>query len=82
MAGRRTDGLRCFATLRAMLADELGVAPGRRAQQLHLLIIRDEPADGHDPVLDITLNGAPPSNRDEPARQWEHGYKPVWSRTA
>ncbi|HEX5407047.1 MAG TPA: BTAD domain-containing putative transcriptional regulator [Pseudonocardiaceae bacterium] len=46
-AGRRSDGLRCFATLRSMLASELGIAPGRRAQQLHLMIIRDEPADSH-----------------------------------
>jgi DNA-binding SARP family transcriptional activator len=85
IAGRRTDGLRCFATLRAMLADELGVAPGRRAQQLHLLIVRDEPADDHTraPILDIPLNDPEPSNRDEPAREWERGYKPgIWSRTA
>jgi DNA-binding SARP family transcriptional activator len=43
IAGRRSAGLRCFATLRTTLADELGVAPGRRAQQLHLSMVRDEP---------------------------------------
>jgi SARP family transcriptional regulator, regulator of embCAB operon len=43
MAGRRTDGLRCFATLRTTLATELGVAPGRRAQRLHELILHGEP---------------------------------------
>jgi DNA-binding SARP family transcriptional activator len=43
IAGRRAEGLRCFATLRTTLADELGIAPGRRAQQLHMSIVQDEP---------------------------------------
>ncbi|HEX5120713.1 MAG TPA: BTAD domain-containing putative transcriptional regulator [Pseudonocardiaceae bacterium] len=45
MAGRRSDGLRCFATLRTTLATELGVAPGRRAQRLHELILHGEPGE-------------------------------------
>jgi DNA-binding SARP family transcriptional activator len=45
MAGRRTDGLRCFATLRNTLAAELGIAPGRQAQRLHELILRGEPVE-------------------------------------
>lgn len=45
IAGRRSDGLRCFATLRNTLATELGVAPGRRAQRLHDLILRGEPGE-------------------------------------
>lgn len=45
IAGRRSDGLRCFATLRSTLANELGVAPGRQAQRLHELILRGEPGE-------------------------------------
>lgn len=68
LAGRRTDGLRCFAGLRTVLADELGIAPGRRAQRLHLLISRDEPPAVHlgstldDRFADLPLVGAAPAH--------------------
>ena len=63
LAGRRTDGLRCFASLRTVLADELGIAPGRKAQHLHLMIVRDEPAESHvgDPVLELPLLSIAPA---------------------
>jgi DNA-binding SARP family transcriptional activator len=66
VAGRRSDGLRCFATLRAMLANELGIAPGRRAQQLNLLIIHDEPADDHGrrTILQLPLHSTAQSDDD------------------
>jgi DNA-binding SARP family transcriptional activator len=65
-AGRRSDGLRCFAALRSMLANELGIAPGRRAQQLHLMIVRDDPAEGHltDSTMDTLLLSGGPSKDD------------------
>jgi DNA-binding SARP family transcriptional activator len=68
-AGRRSEGLRCFAALRSMLANELGIAPGRRAQQLHLMIIRDEPVDGqpYGSILDGPLLSGGPF-RDERVR--------------
>lgn len=57
--GRRSEGLRSFATLRATLANELGIAPGRRAQRLHLMIVQDEPVEAHvrDTELELLLAG-------------------------
>lgn len=66
VAGRRSEGLRCFAALRDTLANELGIAPGRRAQQLHMSIIRDEPVDRNplrDPVPTEVVPAALPVTR-------------------
>jgi SARP family transcriptional regulator, regulator of embCAB operon len=61
VAGRRSEGLRSFAALRETLANELGIAPGRRAQHLHLSIIRDEPV-GRDPLHDPVPDNVIPVN--------------------
>lgn len=62
--GRRSEGLRSFATLRATLANELGIAPGRRAQRLHLMIVQDEPTEAHvrDAELELLLAGEAPAH--------------------
>jgi len=41
-AGRRADALAAYDRLRVTLRDELGLDPGRSAQQLHLQVLRDE----------------------------------------
>lgn len=57
--GRRSEGLRSFATLRTTLANELGIAPGHRAQRLHLMIVQDEPVESHvrDAELEVLMAG-------------------------
>jgi DNA-binding SARP family transcriptional activator len=42
--GRRADSLRTFREGRDLFVDELGVEPGRDLQDLHLAILRDDPA--------------------------------------
>lgn len=40
-SGRKTDALRVYAQAAERLADELGVDPGQRLQELHLAMLRD-----------------------------------------
>ncbi|MEU8081937.1 BTAD domain-containing putative transcriptional regulator [Catellatospora citrea] len=43
-AGRTADALAAYADFRARLAGELGVEPSAELRQLHLAVLRDEPA--------------------------------------
>jgi DNA-binding SARP family transcriptional activator len=49
-SGRNSDALRAYGRLRRVLAEELGVTPGRDAEALYLQILRDdrESDRGHD----------------------------------
>ena len=44
LTGHRSDALRAYAELRAVLLDELGEEPGGESQELYLAILRDLPA--------------------------------------
>jgi DNA-binding SARP family transcriptional activator len=58
-AGRQGDALRAFEDARRLLADELGIEPGRELQALQRQVLT------HDPVLDEGVDGARP-NLPEP----------------
>jgi len=62
LRGEIADGLLAYDALRETLADELGVAPSGRTQELHLALLREEPveggATGPDPVPTTSTDGA------------------------
>lgn len=43
-SGRQGEALRCYRTVRALLAEELGVDPGAELRELHRRLLADDPA--------------------------------------
>jgi DNA-binding SARP family transcriptional activator len=66
--GRQAEALAAFRDARRFLNDEFGVEPGERLQQLHLGILRSDPALGAPPGADEppSLVKAPPADPDPP----------------
>lgn len=48
-AGRQADALRAYERLRTQLADELGVDPSGELQEIHLAVLRGNPAEPVEP---------------------------------
>jgi predicted ATPase/DNA-binding SARP family transcriptional activator len=61
-SGRQTEALAGFHDFRRLLADELGLAPGRELVALHEAILRHDPAEEPAPEVDAL----PRSNLPEP----------------
>ena len=57
LRGEVAEGLLAFDRLRSVLADELGVAPSERTQQLHLALLREEDPAGVQG--DVVVGGDP-----------------------
>lgn len=50
-AGRTAEALRYYAEIRQRLADELGVEPGPKLQELHRAILRGDPTDSNPALI-------------------------------
>lgn len=61
-SGRQAEALAAYRDARAYLADEFGVEPGERLQQLHQRILRSDPAlaPTEDPSVVVMAPAAPP----------------------
>ncbi|GAA2095476.1 hypothetical protein GCM10009780_42230 [Actinomadura alba] len=69
-SGRQAEALAAFRDARRFLTDEFGVEPGERLQQLHVGILRSDPALGARPGADEgppSLVKTPPADPDPPA---------------
>ncbi|MFC8532731.1 BTAD domain-containing putative transcriptional regulator [Streptomyces sp. NPDC057249] len=70
-SGRQSEALDCFHRTRRLLADELGIDPGRELADAYARILRGE-GDAGGPVTDAPQTGRPPHGGTPSGRQ-AHG---------